>query len=582
MNQIEDELPEGETPEELAEPVEEQQAIASAPQEGQSVARSAGIVSIAVMFSRVLGLVREMIFARYFGAGFLYDAYVVAFRIPNVLRDLFAEGALSVAFVKVFTDYQINKSEQAAWKLASLVLNLLAVIMSAICIVGILFSRQFVDLIADGFSPEKAALAATLTQIMFPFILLVALAAVAMGVLNTKGVFGVPASASTVFNIVSIVFGLALAYWLSGGGWLSSADKDALPDSPSQWAMIGMAIGTLIGGAAQFLMQIPSLYKVGFRFSPVLTFADEGVRKIASLMAPAIIGTSAVQINVLINTYFVSGIDGAQGWLSYSFRLMQFPIGLFGVAVGTAAIPVLSRLASEKKIPEFRETISSSLNLVFLMTLPSACGLIVLGEPIIRLIYERGKFDAAATSMTAVALAGYSIGLTGYAAIKILSPAFYALDNAKTPMVIAVVSIGVNFVGSYFLRELLSGYGVTPETPHGYGHVGVALATSLVALVNFFALALILRKRIGRLNGRAIAASFLKIALASALLSLVCYISYHILLSTFGMATLLLRFVETFVPIALGGIGFVIVAKLLRITELEQIFGTLRRKFGRS
>ena len=184
--------------------------------------------------------------------------------------------------------------------------------------------------------------------------------------------------------------------------------------------------------------------------------------------------------------------------------------------------------------------------------------------------------------MTAVALAGYSIGLTGYAAIKILSPAFYALDNAKTPMVIAVVSIGVNFVGSYFLRELLSGYGVTPETPHGYGHVGVALATSLVALVNFFALALILRKRIGRLNGRAIAASFLKIALASALLSLVCYISYHILLSTFGMATLLLRFVETFVPIALGGIGFVIVAKLLRITELEQIFGTLRRKFGRS
>jgi len=442
-----------------------------------SVARSAGIVSIAVMFSRLLGLVREMIFARYFGAGFLYDAYVVAFRIPNVLRDLFAEGALSVAFVKVFTDYQINKSEKEAWRLASLVLNLLAVVLSVVCIVGIIFSRQFVNLIADGFSPEKAALASTLTQIMFPFILLVALAAVAMGVLNTKGVFGIPASASTVFNVASIVFGLVLAYWLSGGGWLSSADKNAVPSDSAQWAIIGMAIGTLIGGAAQFLMQVPALLKVGFRFSPVLSFTDEGVRKVISLMTPAILGTSAVQINVLINTYFVSHIEGAQGWLSYGFRLMQFPIGLFGVAVGTAAIPVLSRLASEGKIKDFRDTVSSSMNLVFLMTLPSACGLIVLGEPIVRLIYERGKFDATATSMTAIALAGYSIGLTGYAAIKILSPAFYALNDAKTPMIIAISSIAVNFIGSYILREWLSHYGVTPETPHGYGHVGVALAT---------------------------------------------------------------------------------------------------------
>src|SRR5205085_3725746 len=185
-----------------------------------------------VMFSRVLGLLREMVFARYFGAGFLYDAYVVAFRIPNVLRDLFAEGALSVAFVKVFTDYQINKSEKEAWRLASLVLNLLAVILSVICIVGVIFSRQFVDLIADGFSPEKAALATTLTQIMFPFILLVALAAVAMGVLNTKGIFGIPASASTVFNITSIAFGLAFAYWLSGGSWATSENRDMIPDGP--------------------------------------------------------------------------------------------------------------------------------------------------------------------------------------------------------------------------------------------------------------------------------------------------------------------------------------------------------------
>lgn len=583
MNEIEKEPLEAEEPESLADPTGTGQAVEPppTPPKQQSVARSAGIVSIAVMFSRVLGLIREMIFARFFGAGFLYDAYVVAFRIPNVLRDLFAEGALSVAFVKVFTDYQINKGEKEAWRLASLVLNLLAVVMSVICIVGIIFSKQFVDLIADGFSPEKAALATTLTQIMFPFIMLVALAALAMGVLNTKGVFGVPASASTVFNIVSMIFGLGLAYYLSGGGWADSNDKVLLPDAASQWAIIGMAIGTLIGGAAQFVMQIPSLIRVGFKFTPILSFADEGVKKVLALMGPAIIGTSAVQINVLINTYFVAGIDGANSWLSYSFRLMQLPIGLFGVAVGTAAIPVMSRLAAEGKTKDLRDTISSSLNLVFLMTLPSACGLIILGEPIVRLIYEGGKFNATSTSMTAAALAGYSIGLTGYAAIKILSPAFYALNDAKTPMIISLVSIGVNLLGSYFLRELLSGYGVTEATPHGYGHVGVALATSLVALVNFFALALILRGRIKRLNGRDIIFSFLKIAAASAVMSAAAYASYHLILSAYGSATLILKLIEALVPIGIGAISFVIAAKLLKVAELEQAIGTIRRKFAR-
>ncbi len=585
MSETEDEQPVLETPESLAEPdptveIEQAEPVPAATKQ-TSVARSAGIVSIAVMFSRVLGLLREMIFARYFGAGFLYDAYVVAFRIPNVLRDLFAEGALSVAFVKVFTDYQINKGEKEAWRLASLVLNALAVVMSVICIVGIIFSRQFINLVADGFSPEKAALATTLTEIMFPFILVVALAAVAMGVLNTKGVFGIPASASTVFNVVSIIVGLGLAYWLSGGGWVSSFDKNTVPNSPAQWAIIGMAIGTLIGGLAQFLMQIPALFKVGFRFSPILSFTDEGVKKVIALMTPAILGTSAVQINVLINTYFVSEIQGAQGWLSYSFRLMQFPIGLFGVAVGTAAIPVLSRLATEGKMKDFRDTISSSMNLVFLMTLPSACGLIVLGEPIIRLIYERGAFKEADVPMTAWALAGYSIGLTGYAAIKILSPAFYALNDAKTPMIIAIVSIAVNFLGSYVLREWFSHYGVTPETPYGYGHVGVASATSIVALVNFFALALIMRKRIKRLNGRNIIVSFSKIAVSSVLLSVVCYTSYHFLKGRYGFDTFTLKVIEAFVPIILGGITFAIAAKLMRVTELEQAFGMLRRKLGR-
>ncbi len=566
-----------ENPETLAEPIEEKTHTKQT-----SVARSAGIVSIAVMFSRILGLVREMIFARYFGAGFLYDAYQAAFTIPNVLRDLFAEGALSAAFVKVFTDYQINKSEAEAWKLASLVLNALAVVLSIVTILGILLTPYLVSIVASGFSPEKAALTITMTQIMFPFILLVALAAVAMGVLNTKGIFGIPASASTVFNIVSVFVGLGFAYWLSGGGWDAAHDKYTVPAISAQWAILGMAIGTLIGGAAQFAMQIPSLLKVGFRFSPVLSFTDEGVKRIMRLMAPAILGTSAVQINVLVNLAFVSGIDGGRSWLSYAFRLMQFPIGIFGVAIGTASIPVLSRMASEGKFGDFRKTLSSSLNLVFLMTLPSACGLIVLGEPIIRLLYSRGAFRESDVPMTAYALAGYSIGLTGYAAIKILSPAFYALNDAKTPMIIAVCSIAVNALASVLFRNLLSGFGVSPEYPSGYGHVGVALATSSVALVNFFALALMMRKRIGRIDGRAIVYAFVRIAAASAVMSLVCYFSHHFLVDRFGIGSFTYKVIVVLVPIVLSGIVFVLTAKILRISEVDKLYNSLARKLGRS
>ena len=585
MSEIEQKQPLTESPESLAElPAEDIIGDGDKPTKTKqtSVARSAGIVSIAVMFSRVLGLVREQVFAYYFGAGFLNDAFQFAFRIPNVLRDLFAEGALSAAFVKVFTDYQLNKSEKEAWRLASLVLNALAVVLSVITLLGIIFSRQFVNLIGHGFSPEKAALATTMTQIMFPFILLVALAALAMGVLNTKGIFGIPASASTVFNITSIIFGLAIAYWLSGGTWTNPIDKDAIPEIHAQWAIIGMSIGTLIGGAAQFLMQLPSLFKVGFRFSPVLSFLDPGVKRVMSLMGPAIIGTSAVQVNVLVNTVFVSGIDGGISWLGYAFRLMQFPIGLFGVAIGTASIPILSRMASEGKTKDFRDTLSSSINLVFLMTLPSACGLIILGEPIIRLLYSHGgAFKEADVPMTAWALSGYAIGLTGYAAIKVLSPAFYAMDDAKTPMVIALVSIAINAVASYFLMSLLSGYGVSDASPNGLGHVGVALATSCVALVNLVALAWFMRRKIKRLNGKNIIASFAKIATSSVLLSIVCYASYHFLFNRYGATTFTIKLVEAFLPIALGGIAFIVTAKLLRVTELEQLFGVMRRKLGR-
>jgi putative peptidoglycan lipid II flippase len=579
MKEIELEPTEIEQPEELADPVAQELILETTDEEtSRSVTRSAGTVSAAVMVSRVLGLVRETVFARFFGAGFLYDAFVVAFKIPNILRDLFAEGALSAAFVKVFTDYQIKKNEGEAWRLASLIFNLLAVVMSGVTILGILLAPYYVPWLARGFPPEKADLAVTLTQIMFPFILLVALAALAMGVLNTKGKFGVPASASTAFNICSIVFGLGFAYWLSGGGWETSFDKNTVPSEAAQWAIIGMAIGTLIGGAAQLLIQIPSLLKVGFRFSPVLSFTDPGVKRIMRLMGPAIIGTSAVQVKVLVDILVVSGIDGGQSWLSFAFRLMQFPIGVFGVAIGTAAIPTLSRLASQDSIVKFRDTLGDALKLVFLLTIPAACGLIVLGEPIIGLIYEGGRFTAFDTNMTAWALSAYSIGLAGYAAIKVLSPSFYALDDAKTPMWVSIGSIAVHIPTSFGMMLLLSNVGVTPERPNGFGHVGVALATSTVALVNFFALTFLMRRRIRRLNGRDIISSLAKIAVASAAMSLVAYVTYHALTTVFVEKPFWVQFVEAFVPIGLAGLTFVFAAKLLRINEVERLYRAIVSK----
>jgi putative peptidoglycan lipid II flippase len=533
------------------------------------------------MGSRILGLVREQVMAAYFGAGFVYDAFLISFRIPNIMRDLFAEGALSVAFVKTFTDYQIKRSEEEAWRLASMVMNLLAIVLSGIVVLGIIFSPQIVALTTENFSPEKAQLATTLTRIMFPFLLMVALAAVAMGVLNSKGRFGIPASASTLFNVGSIIGGLACAYWLSGGGWSKPANVNDVPDASAQWAIIGMAIGTLIGGALQFLIQVPSLLRVGFRFRPWVSFTDPGVRQVMRLMGPAIIGTAAVQINVLVNTFYASGIDGGPSWLGYSFRLMQFPIGVFGVAIGTATLPAISRFAAKNDITSFRSTLSSSLGLVFLLTIPSACGLIFLGRPIISLIYQRGAFTATDTEMVAWALAGYSVGLVGYAAIKILSPAFYALDDARTPMIISLASIVVNAVASYIFRGIFSNYYVTDATPNGLGHVGLAISTSCVALVNFLALVILLRRKIKRLEGRRIVSSFIRIAIASAALSVVSYFTYVWLVRMLGERGFAARVIETFVPIAIGGVVFFIAARLLKVKELDGAVNALLGRFRR-
>ena len=555
--------------------------------QSRSVARSAGIVSLAIMGSRVLGLVRELIFAAYFGAGFATDAFIIAFRIPNLLRDLFGEGALSAAFVTTFTQKLNNEDEQSAWRLANLVNNGLFIVLSIIALLGIIFSPQIVHLLMDinprrgTLDPVKALqtyeLAVQMTRIMFPFLLMISLAAVAMGVLNTKGLFGIPASASTMFNVGSIFGGLICSYLLapdyiaSVTSAILHGQRPELSPQAAARAIIGMAIGTLIGGVLQWLIQVPSLRKVGYRWQPILSFKDEGVRQVMKLMTPAIIGAAAVQVNVLVSTNFASSLgEGPVSWLNYAFRLIQFPIGVFGVAISTATITKTAREAAQGKFDDFRKTIASSLRLTMLMTIPSTVGLIVLARPIIGMIYERGRFTASDTSQTAEALMFYALGLTAYSAIKVLAPAFYALKDTRIPMLASVLSIITN----YFVAKLSIEY-------FGIGHRGLALSVSAVAIINFGMLFFFLRRKLGGIDGWSLLLAFVKIVVAALLMGAACYLVSEQLIHFLGNQALLARVVNVMLSVGVGVIVFGVAAKLMRVSELEQLSAALMRRFGK-
>ncbi len=518
----------------------------------ERIVRSAGIVSISVLASRISGLVREILMARLFGAGQIYDAFLLGFRIPNLTRDLFAEGALSSAFVPTFTQYLTTKSREQAAVLANLVATAVILIVGAFCLLGMIFSPGLVWLLAPGFQqvPGKFELAVGMTRIMFPFLLLVALAAQAMGILNACNQFAVPAMSSTFFNIGSIGCGLALGYWLG-----------PMVGFPP---IVGMAYGVVLGGALQLFWQVPSLRRSGFVFRPQWHWSHPGLQQIVRLMGPAILGNAAVQINVMVSTNFasvihdpVTGPDGPVSWLGYAFRFMQLPLGLFGVAIASATLPSISRSASLGDMDDFRRTLSRSLGMVFLLTVPSSVGLIVLGRSMIGAIYEGGRFRAYDTQQTALALSCYAIGLGGYAALKVLTPAFYALNDSRTPRIVSLASIAINYgVAEAMVRT------------HTLGHAGLAIATSAVALFGFVVLFWILRGRIGGIHGRALLLSTTQIILASTVMGLVVWLVSRALGLWWGNGRLA-RLADLGICIPAGAAAFYVVCRMLRVAELE-------------
>ncbi len=523
-------------------------------------AKATGIVALAIMCSRVLGLIRELVFAALFPPG-LRDCFTVAFRTPNMLRDLFAEGALSTAFVTVFSQKLKTEGDGAAWQLAHRILSLSAVFMSLVSILGVLLAPWIVRLLAGGWASEewKIPFTVTLAQIMYPFILMVSLAALVMGILNSKRVFGVPAMASSFFNIVSIVGGAGIGYLLDPTfGWK---------------AMVGFSIGTLLGGMAQLGVQLPALHKLGYRFKFSRDWSDPGVKRILQLMWPAVIAGSAVQVNVLLNTIFASHLevkDGPVSWLNYAFRLMQLPLGVFGVAVATVTLPALSRVATDGLTANFRSVLGAGNRLVMFLTLPSAVGLFVLAEPIISLLYERGQFTPYETLATAAALRWYAVGLIFYACIKVIQPAFTAIDRRFIPMYVALGSIALNAaLNSLFVFHFR------------LGHEYLALSTAVIAATNFSILYLVMTRIAGGLEGTRLLATLAKLVPAVILLGAVAWAGHHWLLAGWSGFGLLRRALSLGAVVAAAGGSYFAVTTLLKVEEAQQFVGMVKRRVRR-
>ncbi|MBN1102013.1 MAG: murein biosynthesis integral membrane protein MurJ [Deltaproteobacteria bacterium] len=507
-----------------------------------SVSRAAGVVSFFTLLSRILGLVRDMVVARYFGAEMAADAFFVAFRIPNLLRRLFAEGSLTIAFIPVFTETLTRKSKEDALEVARAVLTLLSLILAVVTVLGILLSPWIVRIQAYGFGGggPKYDLTVLLTRITFPYILLVSVVAFFSGILNSLRHFGAPAAAPIFLNVG--IIGATL--------WIS-------PHCPQP--IVGVAVGVLIGGVMQILLQLPWLYRKGVSLAPCWMPGHPAVRRIGLLMVPAVFGSAIYQINQFMGTLLASFLpEGSISWLYYADRLVEFPLGVFAIAISTAALPSLSKQAARKDMEGFKETLSHALRLVFFITIPSMAGLIILGGPIIHLFFERGAFDAFSTLMTAKALLFYSLGLWAFSGVRVMVSAFYAVQDTRTPVLVAAVAMAAHLLFSLLLMGPLR-------------HGGLALALSLASGIQFCLLVAILNRRVGFLDARPILVSAGKSLTASLAMGLVIHFLQGRWLGDLLEGELWRHAVALFGIILVGTAVYFSSARLLRCRELASV-----------
>ncbi|MGA1870394.1 MAG: murein biosynthesis integral membrane protein MurJ [bacterium] len=515
------------------------------------IIKSTIVISGATLISRILGFIRDMIIAGFFGAGMVVDAFIVAFRLPNLLRRLFGEGSLSASFIPVFTEYLEKKGPHDAWELASNILTLFSIILILTSAAGVVGAPLLVRILAPGFhsSEVKLRLTILLTRILFPYLFLIGLVALSMGILNSLRHFATPAISPALLNVGII----------SGALLISPHLKEPI---------IGIALGVLIGGVCQVLIQIPVLIKKGVSLYPNFSLIHPGTRRIGRLMIPAILGMGVTQINILIDTLLASFLpEGSISYLYYSNRLIQFPLALFGISLGTAIFPTLSRQAAQNNLEELTDTYSFGMRMVFFITLPAAIGLAVFGHPIIKILFERGEFGAHATSATAQALIAYCAGLWAYAGIKITVPVFYSLQDTATPVKIAIIAMITNIVLNIVLMIPLK-------------HAGLALATSLSATINLFILVAILRKRLTHIEIRKIIVSSIKTLINSSIMGCVCvlFIQKAVCQATQGTMT---RALYLGTGIVGGIILFFLLSYISHSDEFMFFFTHMKEKFNK-
>jgi len=519
------------------------------------LAKSAGIIGTATLTSRLLGLVRDQLLAYLFGAGNAMDAFNVATRIPNLMRDLFAEGAMSAAFVPTFTRHLTKHGKSHAWRLGNQLLSALIVATGVIVIAGIIFAEPLTRLLAGAYAdvPGKLELTVLLTRILMPFLTLVAAAAAIMGMLNSLNRFFIPALSPAMYNVGIIASGALLVPMMPGLG------LDPI---------VAVAIGALAGAIGQVAFQCPSLYREGFRFHFGFKLTDPGLREVLRLMGPGTLAGAAVQINLLVNMVLATGEGtGAVSWLGYAFRIMYLPIGLFGVSIAAAALPTVSRHAAHEDFKGMRETVSRALRLMLMLNVPATIGLIVLGEPIVQLIFERGSFTDIDTTATTAALLFYAPGLVGYSAVRIAVPAFYALGNSLIPAYISMGAVVLNIALSLLLVNLI-------------GYEGLALGTSIAALVNALALLTLLNLRIGGLGIKRILTTCGKVAVASFIMGFAASVTHSWLSLTLGDDSFLIRLSAVILSIGVAVLLLILTGRLLKLDELDHAWHQLLGKLG--
>lgn len=518
------------------------------------IAKAAGVMSAATFISRILGYVKDMILARFFGAGAMADVFFVAFRIPNLLRELFAEGSMSSAFVPVLTEQQTKHGKEEANRLVRSVFIFILIAVGLICLMGIIFAPAIVSIIAPGFlsNPEKFRMSVLLTRIMFPFLLFISLASITMGSLNTRGVFFVPALAPALLNVVTIICVLTLSAYFTE-------------------PIIAVAVGVTAGGIVQFLFQVPAFFKTGYNLKVKVSrlksqISHPALKRIGVLIIPATAGMAVSQINIFVSTILASYLaEGSITYLYYSMRLIQFPIGIFGVAMGIAVLPALSEHSARGETDKLKEDFSFALRLLFFITVPAMAGLIALKEPIVSALFLRGRFDYAATINTSDALMFYSLGIWAVVGARIATAAFYSMQDTKTPVKAAAAGMLINIAFSLILMKFMR-------------HNGLAFAHAIASTSNFLLLFYLLRNRLGGIGTKGIALSFSKTVFASAVMGCIgFFMSKNNIWAMSGYGLPKAAYLSAVIASCIA--VYILVSYLFKSEECVFIFEKLKSKF---